>query len=169
MLTDAVAIPLHFWTTLIALLSILEADDNVATFLPVVKRSDLVPKCPVINKHLTVVSATQIVRSHPECSARDAGVCPVIPNPSPEIVMLDEPVAPTFFLVETLTAATSTLKAFEILPDARPTVTLNFLLCIRLCPLWHLAAVSDCQDVRSQADCPKRNIEVYITVAIPLP
>ena len=121
------------------------------------------PLDPRPDRHLTDVSDSQSVASHPVCPTRPLTECVTTPSPAPCTVTDAPPVPARFVLRTTLSPPTSTDHVLVKLPRLSPTVITTRLDPPTPCPPWHLTDVSDSQLVDSQPVIPCRARTVYAT------
>ena len=160
--TDAAPVnaPLPLRVRLMASMSADQAWLKLPLRDPTVITTRRVPKAPRLTRHLTDVSDSQLVPSHPVCPVRPLAVCCSLRNPAPCTVTDAEPVPARLELRRTLTALMSADQAWLMLPDRDPAV-----MTVRLDP-WcpraarHLTDVSDSQLVPSHPVCPVRLLAV---------
>src|SRR6056300_1625463 len=81
-----------------------------------------VPSIPTDTWHLTEVSDSHPVASHPVDPCRTWLLYPTSPNPTPCTVMLLDPVPAALLFIKVLTTATSAETASVMLPMVDPTV-----------------------------------------------
>ena len=112
------------------------------------------PLDPRPDRHLTDVSDSQSVASHPVCPTRPLAECVTTPRPAPCTVTDAPPVPARFVLRTTLSPPTSTDHVLVTLPRLSPTVITTRLVPPNPCPPWHLTDVSDSQLVDSQPVIP---------------
>ena len=123
---------------------------------PAVITARRVPPAPWPVRHLTAVSDSQSVPSHPECPSRPLAVCLATPRPDPCTVIDAEPVPPPLARRTMLPTDTSSDTAIVKLPPLCPTVITARRVPRTPCPAVHLTAVSDSQSVPSHPECPSR-------------
>ena len=137
---------------------------------PAVTTARLDPCTPCPTLHLTDVSDTHSVASHPVCPPRARPVYATVPILVPCTVTDTPPLATVLIPCTSLSPATSVDHACVTLPPDRcPAVTTARLDPCTPCPTLHLTDVSDTHSVASHPVCPPRARPVYATVPILVP
>ena len=133
----------------------------------ITKRRLLPTPCPAM--HLTAVSDSQSVPSHPVCPPLAPVVSPPLPIPVPPSVTTNEPVPARLPLRTALTPGTSHDKPLLTVPPRPPAVITARRVPPAPWPVRHLTAVSDSQSVPSHPVCPARPLVEYFTTPRPDP
>ena len=123
---------------------------------PTVITARRVPPTPCPVRHLTAVSDSQSVPSHPVCPRRPLAVCRTTPMSAPCTVIDLDPVPARFDLRVVLAMGISSDTAIVKLPPLCPTVITDRRLRPAPCPVRHTTDVSDSQSVPSHPVCPSR-------------
>eukprot|EP00961_Rhodomonas_salina_P165959 2236131-Rhodomonas_salina.1 len=150
----------------------IESDDQLAVTLPArsptVIATRRVPRTPSTTRHLTDVSDSQAVPSHPVCPTWAIPEYAFCPRHPPSTVTLVDPVPARFLPATTLTAM-STDQLAVTLPACSPTVITTLLVPLIPSPSLHRTDVSDSHAVPSQMLylTPTRN--VYPCAPMPAP
>jgi len=122
-----------------------------------------VPRPPCVTRHLTDVSDSHSVASHPVCPSRARTVYVTSPMLAPWIVTDAEPVPARFCRRITLNDLKSTDHACVTLPPRCPAVITTRCVPRPPCVTMHLTDVSDSHSVASHPVCPSRARPVYVT------
>jgi len=130
-------------------------------------RLDPCTPCPTL--HLTDVSETQSVASHPVCSSRARPVYAILPMLTPCTVTEANPEACRFTSCRTLKPGVSVDHACVTLPDCPLAVTTARLDPCTPCPTLHLTDMSETQSVASHPVRPSRVQPVYAIVPMLAP
>jgi hypothetical protein len=122
-----------------------------------------VPRAPCVTRHLTDVSDSHSVASHPVCPSRARPVYVTSPMLAPCTVTDADPVPARFCPRITLKPPTSTDHPCVTLPPRSPTVIVTRRVPRAPCVTRHLTDVSDSHSVASHPVCPSRARPVYVT------
>ena len=136
---------------------------------PAVITTRRVPRDPCPTRHLTDVSDSHSVASHPVCPSRARPVCATSPILDPCTVIDSDPVPALFWRRTALINPTSTDIPFVTLDPRPPDVRAMRRVPPALCPSRHLIDVSDPHSVASHPVCPSRARPVYDTSPILAP
>ena len=141
----------------------------VPPLCPAVIATILVPRaaCPIM--HLTDVSDSHSVPSHPVCPSLPMLVYATSPRPAPCTVTDAEPVPALFRRWSTLRSEESDVHAWLTLPCLSPAVITTRRVPRPPCPAMHLTDVSDSHSVPSHPVCPGRPSAVSASSPRPAP
>ena len=142
------------------------ADQPCVTLLPrspIVITIRRVPRgtCPV--RHLTDVSDSHSVASHPVCTSRARPVYDTSPMLDPCTVTDADPVPARLLFRTMLSSASSDDQPCVLVLPRSPTVIVTRRVPRAPCVTRHLTDVSDSHSVASHPVCPSRARLVYVT------
>jgi len=169
--TDADPVPALFsrCITLIDPKSTENACDMLPDRSPDVTVTRLVPPDPCPVRHLTDVSDSHSVPSHPVCPECAMAVNATSPRLDPCTVTDADPVPALFSRRITLIDPKSTENVCDRLPDRSPTVNTDRRVPRAPWLTMHLTDVSDSHSVASHPVCPSRTVAVNATSPSPAP
>lgn len=121
------------------------------------------------DKHISHVSDSHLVASHPVGPTLAVTVCIQSPPLDPCKLTLVDPVDAKFMLCSTLSAPSATEYTTVKLPGLTPADTARRLLPIDPLPIWHRTDVSDSHEVPSHVECPPRPAPLLYASPNPLP
>ena len=130
---------------------------------PAVITTRRVPPAPCPTRHLTDVSDSQSVPSHPVAPCRPRGEKRASPMLDPCTVIDADPVPARLLRRVPLADVRSTDHTWLTLPARSPTVTTDRLDPPAVCPTRHLTDVSDTHSEDSHPDPPSRDLTVCPT------
>ena len=136
---------------------------------PAVTVKRRVPPPPRPVRHLTDVSDSHSVPSHPVCPDRVIAVKAISPSPAPCTVTDADPVPAEFVRPFTLIDPTSADHAWLMLVACSPTVIATRRVPKAPWPVRHLSDVSDSHSVPSHPVIPSRPIAVKAISPSPAP
>ena len=136
---------------------------------PTVTTPRRVPRAPCPPMHLTDVSDSHSVPSHPVCPARPIAVKTITPIPDPCTVTDADPVPPLLYPRVKLSLPPSIEYAAVPVPVNPPVVSITRRVLEPPRPAMHLTDVSDSHSVPSQPVCPSRPIAETTISPMPAP
>ena len=169
--TDADPVPARFPppTTLTQPESADHAWLRLPDLSPTVIATRRVPRAPCPPRHLTDVSDSHSVPSHPVCPSRPIAVKTIRPMPPPCTVTDVDPVPPLLYPRVKLSPPPSIEYAADPLPVRTPVVSITRRVLMPPRPAMHLTDVSDAHSVPSQPVYPSRPFAVTTISPMPPP
>ena len=143
--------------------------ETLPALSPAVITTRRVPRPPCPAMHLTDVSDSHSVPSHPVCPSRPMLVYDTSPRPAPCTVTDADPVVALFIRRVALTRSLSTDQLSVMLPCLSPAVMVTRRVPLVPCDCKHLTDVSDSHSVPSHPVSLARKLVVYSARPSPIP